>query len=287
MAIGHHLVIRMEAGLKIFISWSGKRSRLVAELISDWIKCVLQASRPWISTRDIDRGAIWFTEISDQLRDTAVGIVCLTQENKNKPWILFESGALAKGLSTSRVCTFLVDLSPSDVEDPLAQFNHTVPSKDSLWALVRSLNSALESSGLDERILVQVFDTYWPQFQKQFDEALQNSPQEAEVQPRSEESILDEILSNTRALTARVRSLESRGEVGLESFESVKHNSGENLAISNLTGLIKDGAPVSGLVGTCINNNISIDVLQGLLDKYRPGVKVRAARKFPLPTNID
>ncbi|QPH46283.1 toll/interleukin-1 receptor domain-containing protein [Pseudomonas fulva] len=268
--------------MKIFISWSGKRSRLVAELISDWIKCVLQASRPWISTRDIDRGAIWFTEISDQLRDTAVGIVCLTQENKNKPWILFESGALAKGLSTSRVCTFLVDLSPSDVEDPLAQFNHTVPAKDSLWALVRSLNSALEASGLDERILAQVFDTYWPQFQKQFDEALKSSPQEAEVQPRSEESILDEILSNTRALTARVRSLESRGDVGLEAFESVKLDSSGELKIPKLTTLIKEGVPVQELVSICQMNDIDLELLNGLLAKYRPGVKVRSARKFPL-----
>ncbi len=46
--------------MKIFVSWSGKRSKAVAELMSDWLKCVIQASQPWISTRDIDRGAIWF-----------------------------------------------------------------------------------------------------------------------------------------------------------------------------------------------------------------------------------
>jgi len=67
--------------MKIFISWSGPRSRAVAELLNDWTKCVLQATRPWLSTRDIDRGALWFSEIHDQLKDTSVGIVCLTQEN--------------------------------------------------------------------------------------------------------------------------------------------------------------------------------------------------------------
>lgn len=41
--------------MKIFVSWSGKRSKAVAELMSDWLKCVIQASQPWISTRDIDR----------------------------------------------------------------------------------------------------------------------------------------------------------------------------------------------------------------------------------------
>jgi hypothetical protein len=53
----------MEFRMKIFVSWSGKRSKAVAELMSDWLKCVIQASQPWISTRDIDRGAIWFSGI--------------------------------------------------------------------------------------------------------------------------------------------------------------------------------------------------------------------------------
>jgi hypothetical protein len=61
--------------MKIFVSWSGRRSKAVAELMSDWLKCVIQASQPWISTRDIDRGAIWFSEINDKLKDVSVGIV--------------------------------------------------------------------------------------------------------------------------------------------------------------------------------------------------------------------
>lgn len=179
-------------------------------MLSEWIRCVLQASQPWISTQHIDKGAIWFSEISDQLRDTAAGIVCLTQENKNKPWILFETGALAKGLSANRVCTFLVDLTPTDIEDPLAQFNHTTPDQNSMWRLVNTLNSCLETGRLDERILKQVFDTYWPKFQSDFSAALDATPQEAPVVPRSEDSILAEILANTRSLSSRVRELEYR-----------------------------------------------------------------------------
>ena len=118
--------------MKIFISWSGDRSRAVAELLRDWIKCVLQATQPWISARDIDRGAIWFSEIGNQLQDCTVGIICITQENKNKPWILFEAGALAKGLTSSRVCTLLVDLTPADLQNPLAQFNHTNNDRDGM-----------------------------------------------------------------------------------------------------------------------------------------------------------
>ena len=77
--------------MKVFLSWSGERSRLVATLLDEWLRCVLQAIRPWISTKDIDRGSLWFSEIQDQLQDVTTGIICLTQENKEKPWILFEN----------------------------------------------------------------------------------------------------------------------------------------------------------------------------------------------------
>jgi hypothetical protein len=199
----------MEFRMKIFVSWSGKRSKAVAELMSDWLKCVIQASQPWISTRDIDRGAIWFSEISDKLKDVSVGVVCLTQENKNKPWILFETGALAKGLTTNRVCTFLVDLNPEDLQDPLGQFNHTTPDKSSVWALARTINDCLNEKALDERILEQVFETYWPQFNEKFQLALKENQPEEIVPPRSEQDMLGEILNHTRGLSNRVRSLES------------------------------------------------------------------------------
>ncbi len=196
--------------MKVFISWSGTRSKVVANILSDWIKCVLQATRPWISTRDIDRGALWFSEISDQLKDTTVGIVCLTQDNKNRPWILFEAGALAKGLSSNRVCTFLVDLEPADIEDPLAQFNHTLPDQDGLYQLILTLNSCLGVGGLDERILKQVFDTYWLQFDTSFKEALKLNPPSEKPEPRSEKNLLGDILENTRLLNQRIRSLETQ-----------------------------------------------------------------------------
>ena len=196
--------------MKVFVSWSGKRSKAVAEILSDWVKCVIQATAPWISTRDIDRGALWFSEIGDQLQDTTVGIICLTQENKNRPWILFEAGALAKGLSSSRVCTFLIDLEPSQLQDPLAQFNHTRPDHDGVYNLVRTLNSTLGASRLPDKILDQIFETYWPQFEQGFSKALEDNPADEKPEVRSDESLLAEILENTRYLNLKVRDLESK-----------------------------------------------------------------------------
>lgn len=240
--------------MKIFVSWSGARSKAVAELLNGWIKCVIQATQPWISTRDIDRGALWFSAITEQLKDTSVGIVCLTHENKNKPWILFEAGALARGLSSNRVCTFLIDLNPADLEDPLAQFNHTSATRESMWELARTINGCLSSGALDERILIEVFETYWPKFETQFADALkQNLPTE-KVEPRSEANLLGEILENTRALNQRINSIERRwdgsrvrrdhGEKSYISAADAKATIasmmslgiGDDVIISNLTG---------------------------------------------------
>ena len=194
--------------MKVFISWSGARSKAVAEILDEWLQCVLQAVDPWMSSKDIDRGSLWFSEISDQLADTKLGIVCLTQDNKEKPWILFESGALAKGLSSSRVCTFLIDLDPADVGNPLAQFNHTFPSKDGVYELLRTINSSLGSASLKESVLEKVFDTYWPQFKDGFADALKNNEPESQLAPRSEEDMLTEVLTSVRRLDRRLREVE-------------------------------------------------------------------------------
>ncbi len=195
--------------MKVFLSWSGERSKQVATLLDEWLRCVLQAIRPWISTKDIDRGALWFNEIQDQLQDTTIGIICLTQENKDRPWILFEAGALAKGLSNSRVCTLLIDLQPSDIKDPLAQLNHTLPERENMFELVRTLNNRLGTNALDPRILGTVFDTYWEQFEQKFIDILSKTVTQEAPEPRSEQDILSEILGITRSLSNRVGAIEN------------------------------------------------------------------------------
>lgn len=208
--------------MKVFISCSGERSQKVAELLNDWMQCVIQAVNPWMSSRDIDRGSLWFSEINDQLSDTNVGIICLTKENKNKPWILFEAGALAKGINSSRVCTFLIDLQSSDVENPLAQFNHTFPNRESVLALARTINISLKEKALKESILEKVFETYWSKFESDFADIISKTPDEEVVTERSENEILREILESTRGTDRRLRALENNKYLFNNSLTSPK-----------------------------------------------------------------
>lgn len=111
--------------MNVFISWSGDRSLAVAQALRDWLPNVIQALEPWLSASDIEQGTRWSTEVSLQLQESRVGIVCLTPENLREPWILFEAGALSKTIANTFVCTYLIDLEITDVSWPLAMFQAT------------------------------------------------------------------------------------------------------------------------------------------------------------------
>lgn len=184
--------------MKVFISWSGPQSRGVAELLKRWLKRVLQATDPWISTEDIEKGSIWFNEIGTQLKDTAVGIICLTAENLNAPWILFEAGGLAKGLSQNRVCTFLIGITDRDLTPPLSQFNATKATKEDVFKLVQSINGWMGDKALDAVALADTFEVFWPMFEKECKQSLDSAVAGPKIKKRPTDEVLDELLQISR-----------------------------------------------------------------------------------------
>src|SRR5262249_25941930 len=88
--------------MRVFISWSGDRSRLVAEALKEWLPAVIQTLEPWVSSVDIAKGTRSLEEIHLQLRDSEFGIICLTPENLKAEWIHFEAGAIAKALTEKK-----------------------------------------------------------------------------------------------------------------------------------------------------------------------------------------
>src|SRR5947207_2504536 len=131
--------------MKIFISWSGPRSRYIADLLRHWLPKVLQATKPWMSEEDIATGGRWASEIGNELEQTKVGIVCLTPENQHSPWVMFEAGALSKVIVQSYVCPYLIDMNASQVSGPMAQFQSVGATKDGTLRLLQTLNRALET----------------------------------------------------------------------------------------------------------------------------------------------
>lgn len=158
--------------MKIFLSWSGIRSRAVAEALNDWLPRVIQAVRPFFSP-EIEKGANWSNEIDRALEGTRFGIVCLTSDNLTSEWIHYETGALSK-TPDALVWTFLLDVDKGDVKPPLGKFQHTAAQLDDVRELVRTINRRLKDAGgtpLGDRMLEETFDDLWPRLQTQLEAA--------------------------------------------------------------------------------------------------------------------
>jgi hypothetical protein len=164
---------------------------------------------------------LWSKAINDQLQASAVGIICLTQENKVSPWIMFEAGALAKGLDNVHVCPLLIDLRQSEVKAPLSQFNLTDANKDGIGKLVKTLNDCLADKGLSQAALDKAFDMWWPSFEEEFGAILMKYKIASTTPPRKPEEIQEEILSLARTINNRIAGLES-GFSRLDGSASVR-----------------------------------------------------------------
>ena len=147
----------------VFLSWSGDRSRRIAEAVGDWIAGALpDGPEPWISTQ-LGKGVKWSDEIGRRLADSVFGIVCLTPESLASPWMLFEAGALSNAIGDVRVCPLLFGISLREFDGPLVQFQAATYDKDDLLILLRTLNSLAPDGGLDEAELRAAHDRGWPQ----------------------------------------------------------------------------------------------------------------------------
>ena len=183
----------------VFISWSGERSRYVASALREWIPMVIQAADPFMSEVDIEAGSRSLVEVAKALEGVRLGISCLTPENLNSAWLLYEAGALSKAVDdTTRLCTFLLGgLRPEDVKSPLGMFQATRSEKPGTRKLIGSINNAVSKTPMPESRLDQVFEGLWPQLEKK----LSSLPPVADIaEPRrSSEDMMAEILEIVRA----------------------------------------------------------------------------------------
>jgi hypothetical protein len=182
--------------MKVFLSWSGETSRQVALTLREWLPSVIQAIVPWMSSEDIEKGARWSSSISKELANISAGIVCVTPENYERPWLNFEAGALSKSVNQEMVCTYLFGLKPVDVTGPLSEFQHTLATKDETRKLLGTLNKAMNDKALTEGKLSQAFDVWWPSLEK----SLASIPASVSTKnpARPSEEMIEEILNIVR-----------------------------------------------------------------------------------------
>lgn len=136
-----------------------------------------------------------------------MGVIFLTVENRTKPWVLFEAGAISKGLTTTRACPFLIKLKKQDVDRPLSDLHLTEDTEEGMLKLLQTINNAMsKEQRLSQELLTETFKNWWQKFKEPYDRILEQDSQP--VVKRSTDEILEEILLTVRNQQERIKEME-------------------------------------------------------------------------------
>ncbi|HEX8141541.1 MAG TPA: toll/interleukin-1 receptor domain-containing protein [Pyrinomonadaceae bacterium] len=251
--------------MNLFLSWHARRSRAVADALYDWLPKVIQKVKPWFSATSIEKGARWGTEVADKLDKSRFGIICLTPENLNSEWILFEAGALSKrfGNSFSYVAPYLFGFEDPEIRGPLGQFQAAMANKTDTKALVVSINKALGKQRLPDGALDAIFEKWWPDLEAKL-KAIADDPgfKDPKYALQNNEVFENDIQEHAKELNKRLLNrygLKTTGtSVGVEilnlegdsrfwrSYEGIKVTS--NITIISINGEIMTDTPGSRFI---------------------------------------
>nr|WP_302478294.1 toll/interleukin-1 receptor domain-containing protein [Ruegeria arenilitoris] len=192
--------------MKVFISWSGQRSKAMAGALKEWLPLILQYAQPWVSDKDIGAGDRWAQAIAGELESSNFGILCITPENLNSEWILFEAGALSKSMQDAKVIPLLFGLELSDLSGPLSQFQAIKVDEQGMLDVAKSINEVSENKAA-EATIEQLVPALWPQLEGKLSEIPKKGAAEKHMRPQTE--ILEDLVSQVRGLGSRMREVDS------------------------------------------------------------------------------
>ena len=277
--------------MKVFISWSGHQSRQIAEAFRDWLPAIFESVDPYMSARDNEAGVRWSNVISKRLDESDFGILCLTPENLNAPWLLFEAGALSKSVDVARVVPLLHGLGPTDVTAPLSQFHMKQANEEGLRDIITAINAALPQSRTDHA-LATAFTALWPIFKEKLDNVTPGPP--TEKPERTDRSILEEILQLQRSQVTPVAfsasPWRSEGVVDVAMLSSVAAAAGVSTSTANraLSGhpsvLPSTRARVEAAAAA---QREALPALTAYLAAHEPSLSATVMDNYPVGFRID
>lgn len=191
--------------MRVFISWSGERSKVLARALKEWLPLVLYNVVPWMSEVDIAAGERWEIEIAKELEGANFGVTCVTRDNVDAPWMLFEAGALAKSLQLGRVVPLLMDHDFKDISGPLTKFQAKKTDKAGFSDVVKSINQ-VANHAVPEANATRLFELLWPDLETKI--AAIPKPTGSQKQSRPANDVMEELVSGVRALETRIREID-------------------------------------------------------------------------------
>lgn len=105
--------------MRVFLSWSGDRSRAVADVLNDRLPDVVHSVDPWMSKDRLVAGLEWFPQIRQAVEECDSALLVVTPENQAQPWLNFEAGAFA--LASRAAVPLLVGMDESELQGPLTK----------------------------------------------------------------------------------------------------------------------------------------------------------------------
>jgi hypothetical protein len=173
---------------------------MVAIALKSWLEKFFQTIEVFMSESDIEPGTRWAFRLNDELQISNYGIICLTPENQNSQWILFEAGALSNQVK-NRVTPLLFRLSEGEVTGPLSQFQYLKADEGGFRKLANSINKNLEKS-LSSDKMNEYFQAWWNQLNQDLIK-IPIQPKEDIPEKRQDRELLEEILQYTRNQSLR------------------------------------------------------------------------------------
>jgi hypothetical protein len=188
--------------MKVFISWSGNMSREIGGVLRDWLPKVLQFIKPYFSEVDIGKGEQWLKNINKELKDTTAGIVCLTPDNINSPWLMFEAGAIFNKTSDTLICPILFNLKKIQISGPLSQFQLTEFKNREIKKLIEGLNKLGGEKKLSADLINETFNKWWQDdLKKKVDDIIKKYEDLPPPKIRSDRDVLEEVLTLVRSIS--------------------------------------------------------------------------------------
>lgn len=242
---------------------------MVAEALYDWLPCVIQAAEPWMSEWDITPGDRWSVLLAEQLEDAHFGIICLTPENLNAPWIHFEAGALSKVIGKSHVCPYLFDLDPKKLDYPLAQFQAIKSDEEGTKKLVYAVNNALEDeTRLPDEQLSKIYLKWWPDLDAKLKDT-SSDLHDVEPPKREIDDMFSEIIELVRSQSDKLSRIHFEIQSSNATTKSNKNKRFYDLLdkrheLRNLAFSVSQSLQEKGIV---VENEEIIKCLDTLIDK--------------------
>ena len=252
--------------MKVFISWSGDRSRKIAEVLSTWLPTVIQIVTPYFSPNDISKGSRWSSEIAKELEECQIGLLCMVEDNIHSDWIMFEAGALSKKLDKSKVIPVLFNIEPTDLKGPLTQFQCAKFSKNEIKKIIRTINNELTADfRLTDYVIDSTFNMWWPKLEEEIKIILSEKKVKSII--RSDRELIEEILLTVRMQTHHKHSITTDEDEAImnlyNSYDRIVKDVVDNKHTQAYYDVLQE---IGDIIESLINNSESMNLLKDFYD---------------------